>query len=351
MEFLGDLKQRVPAVLAAFFLAAPMGAESIKTVTVSDTVSRLDNGLSCVSYEGDDGFDAFLAQGGASSDSAVTGFLRKRLLSGAVFSLEPVTSGCSTLSVSSSRGEYLFGRNFDWTRCSAMIVRSKLAHGYASVSTVNTDFIRMEGLPFSMLPGRDQAFICLYAPLDGMNEKGLAVSVNMIEDNATINQQTDKPDLTTTTAVRLLLNKAADVDEAVALLEQYDLHASMNYMMHFALSDAGGNAVAVEYVNNKMIVTGTPVVTNYYFAGGIKHGIGTAQSHERFAVLMKIINRNPAMSVEDVRDALESVSKHHYHDGETTEWSVVYNKSTLTAQYYHRENYETGYAVRLGQSE
>ena len=38
-----------------------------------------------------------------------------------------------------------------------------------------------------------------------MNEKGLAVSVNMIRDNASINQNTDKPDLTTTTAVRLLL--------------------------------------------------------------------------------------------------------------------------------------------------
>ena len=28
----------------------------------------------------------------------------------------------------------------------------------------------------------------LYAPLDGMNEKGLAVSVNMIQDSATISQ-------------------------------------------------------------------------------------------------------------------------------------------------------------------
>lgn len=59
-----------------------------------------------------------------------------------------------------------------------------------------------------------------------MNAAGLAVSVNMIQDDATIDQQTGKPGLTTTTAVRLLLNQAATVEEAVALLEAYDLHGS-----------------------------------------------------------------------------------------------------------------------------
>ena len=39
-----------------------------------------------------------------------------------------------------------------------------------------------------------------------MNEKGLAVSVNMIQDSEDINQDTAKPDITTTTAIRLLLD-------------------------------------------------------------------------------------------------------------------------------------------------
>ena len=50
-------------------------------------------------------------------------------------------------------------------------------------------------------------------PLDGMNEKGLAVSVNMIQDYDAICQDTGKPDLTTTTAIRLLfLDRAANVE-------------------------------------------------------------------------------------------------------------------------------------------
>ena len=70
-----------------------------------------------------------------------------------------------------------------------------------------------------------------------MNEKGLAVAVNMIQDSGTIEQNTDRPDITTTTAVRLLLDQADSVDEALKLLGQYDLHASMGMMVHFAIAD------------------------------------------------------------------------------------------------------------------
>ena len=56
-----------------------------------------------------------------------------------------------------------------------------------------------------------------------MNERGLAVSVNMIQDSEDINQDTAKPDITTTTAIRLLLDKAADVEEALKLLRMHPM--------------------------------------------------------------------------------------------------------------------------------
>ena len=65
----------------------------------------------------------------------------------------------------------------------------------------------------------------LYAPLDGMNAAGLAVSVNMIEDAAVIERNTDKPDITS--AVRLLLIKAANVEEALGLCRKRRVFASL----------------------------------------------------------------------------------------------------------------------------
>ena len=177
----------------------------------------------------------------------------------------------------------------------------------------------------------------LYAPLDGMNEAGLAVSVNMIQDSAAIEQNTDKPDITTTTAIRLLLDQAGNVDEALELLGQYDLHGSMGMMVHFAIADSTGRSVAVEYVDNEMIVIETPVLTNFYLAEGEKQGIGTQQSHERYDILLNQLEETPQMGMEDVRDALDSVSKDNFGEFESTEWSIVMNLSAGEARYYHRE--------------
>ena len=248
----------------------------------TEKITELEPGLSVVGYEGDYGFAPFLEQGGAASDAEVMEYLVSRLsseLPDLLFEGNPF--GCSTLSVQNRDGGYLFGRNFDWNACQGLIVSARPENGYASVSTVNMDFIHAGRLDTSKLPDDLQAMIALYAPLDGMNEKGLSVAVNMIQDPAVIEQDTGKPDLTTTTAVRLLLDRAADVEEAIDLLGRYDLHGSMGMMVHLALADGEGRSVVVEYIDNEMVVTETPAVTNFYLAPGEKYGIGTAQSHTR----------------------------------------------------------------------
>lgn len=318
-------------------------------ITPTAEIVSLEDDFAVVHYAGDDKLDEFLEQGGASSDADVMEFLTKYLLSGkSVLEFLGGMFGCSTLSAKSTDGSYLFGRNFDWESCQALVVSAEPEKGYASISTVNMDFIQAgAGLDMEQLPDEIKTKAALYAPLDGMNEKGLCVSVNMIEDSATIEQDTEKTDITTTTAVRLLLDRAADVDDAVALLRQYDLHASMGMMVHFAIADAKGHSVAVEYVDNEMVVTDTPVVTNFYLAEGKKHGIGTKQSHTRYEILMEKLKQNNTMDMQDVRDALDRVSKDNFGEFESTEWSIVFHQGSGTVQYYHQENYEKAYTFQI----
>lgn len=317
-------------------------------ITRSEDILELEDGLSVVRYEGDYGFEEFLERGGADSDAGVAEYLMNRISEGSIsllFGKNPF--GCSTLSVSGSDGGRLFGRNFDWENCNALILSSKPEKGYASVSTVNMDFIQSNGIDVSRIPDNIQAIIGLYAPLDGMNEAGLAVSVNMIQDSSSIEQDTGKPDITTTTAVRLLLNQAADVEEALELLRQYDLHGSMGMMIHFSLADETGKSVAVEYIDQKMTVTETPVVTNFYLKQGDNYGIGTEESMERYQLLMQTVAEKPSMVEEDVRDALDSVSKDNFWGFSSTEWSIVMNDETKEMSYFHRENYEKGYTISI----
>ena len=276
----------------------------------ASSVERLEDGLYSMEYSGDYGLEAFIDQGGGSSDMAVAGFVIDRLFHGVVnLDLQGSPFGCSTLSIPGPDCAQLFGRNFDWGACATLIVQTYPRSGYASISTVK-----------------------------------------MIEDRPGFDQYTEKPDLTTTTAVRLLLDKAASVDEALDLLRQYDLHASAGMMVHFAIADTSGRSVAVEYVNNEMSVVETPIVTNFYLTPGEKHGIGTEESHRRYEILAEALADHPSMTAEKVRDAMDSVSKHNFDSVfASTEWSIVFDQTSGEARYYHRENFENAYVFRFGQ--
>lgn len=141
----------------------------------------------------------------------------------------------------------------------------------------------------------------------------------------------------------LKLDRAADVDEALELLGQYDLHASMRYMVHFAIADKTGRSVAAEYIGNEMTVLETPILTNFYLAEGEKNGVGTRQSHRRFEILQGLLEEKAGFTEAEVRDALSSVSKGNFGEFESTEWSIVMNLSAGTARYYHREDYRDSY--------
>ena len=349
--YMKRMKTQLMLLTALAITGLITGCAENTDISQENEIMKLEDGFSAVSYEGDYWFDDFLGQGGASSDAGVIDFLTKHITTGESRpAFQTGGFGCSTLSVKSPEGEALFGRNFDWQTCEAMVVRSKPESAYASVSTVNMDFIRSGyGSGLSQLPDAVRTLIALYAPLDGMNEKGLAVSVNMIQDYDAICQDTGKPNLTTTTAIRLFLDRAANVEEALALLGQYDMHSSMGMMVHFALADRSGRSVVVEYIDDEMVVTDTPAVTNFYLAEGRKQGIGTAQSHTRYERLMKRLAEDEAMDMDQVRDALDSVSKDNFGEFESTEWSIVFNLNNGEACYYHRENYGNSYVFSVNE--
>lgn len=310
------------------------------------SIEKLDEGLYAMTYVGDYGFEEFLAQGGAASDAEVGAYLTE-FLSHGFYKVEPETQaqGCSTIQAQTESGELYFGRNYDWKDCTAMIVTTKPRDGYASVSTCNLDYLDFgEGyLPEGFL-NQMLSLAAIYVPLDGMNEKGLCVADLMIDVPEGTAQDTGKSNLTTTTAIRLLLDRAADVDEAVALLEQYDMHSSAGLMHHLALADAEGNSVVVEYIDDVLYVTETPVVTNFFLTEGEKQGIGSMQSKRRFEILEDELAEKRIDSAEHMKDALQKVSQGAMgEEFELSVWSIVYDQKEKTVNYCFRENYEMIY--------
>ena len=54
-------------------------------------------------------------------------------------------------------------------------------------------------------------------------------------------------------------------------------------------------------------------------------------------------------SMEEVRDVMDSVSKHNFDSVfASTEWSIVFDQTNHTARYYHREDFEHSWSFEIG---
>lgn len=306
-----------------------------------------DNVLYVMEYDGDYGFDEFL-ESGASSDGELVEFVTKRLLKGIPLEFSIPDLGCSTFHAQTAEGDQIFGRNFDLTYSPALFVKTEPDHGYRSYSTVNLAFLGFgeEKLPETFM----QKVITLaapYAPLDGINEKGVSIGVLRIADEPT-HQDEGRIDITTTTAVRLVLDKAATVEEAIALLEQYDMHSSAGSCYHFQITDAQGDSAVVEYVDNEFVVLKAEknyqMATNFLLAEQ-KYNFGTGQ--DRYETLKTTLEECGGVLADEQAgmDLLEAVSR-DWHISESsgrrnaTQWSIIYNNTDLTAKVITARQYE-----------
>ena len=101
-----------------------------------------------------------------------------------------------------------------------------------------------------------------YQCMDGMNEKGLMVSVLMVDI-----KEGDEPTQMVAGAsimLRRLLDDCANVDEAIAYVNSCDMTPSDWQSCHLFVTDAAGNSVVIESRNGELSVVETDVVTNFY---------------------------------------------------------------------------------------
>lgn len=176
-------------VVVALLVVVLLGAWSMfgTQLIAANSIEKLDDGLWSMEYKGDYGFDEFLTQGGAASDAEMAEYIVSFLSHGfwnSDTSDVGGSFGCSTLSVKSPEGTALFGRNFDWDECKAMVIHTVPKDGYESISTTCLDFLGFgeDWGPDGSMGDKFMALAAVYVPLDGMNEKGLCVADLMVND-------------------------------------------------------------------------------------------------------------------------------------------------------------------------
>ncbi|MGN1082010.1 MAG: carcinine hydrolase/isopenicillin-N N-acyltransferase family protein [Candidatus Avispirillum sp.] len=216
---------------------------------------HLDGAVYEMLVKGDFYLDEFVAQGGVKSDSELIDFITGKITKGVVdISFSDPEIGCSSFTVQTDDGDALFARNYDFAKTNTCIVFTEKNEGrHASVSTVDLQFLGMD--VDKNVEGLINKITCLaaaYAPLDGMNDAGVACGIYMTyqggEETVATDQDTDKPDFTSTTLLRLILDYADSVEEAVEIASSYDMHDSAKTSYHYMVADSTGKSAVLEWV-------------------------------------------------------------------------------------------------------
>ena len=275
--------------LFALFIGVSAWAQSSPKEAAAMSVRKLDESFYFMEYRGDDGFAGLIESGGGRSAGELTGYVMRFLFQGMqqpqAGNPVPAQYGCSALTVRTPEGGILMGRNFDFNSATGIVLHTVPEQGYETYTTFNTNFLGFgEGWLPEGMQNQYMALTVLFFALDGINEKGLAVADLMAGDDAQTHQDSGKPALTTTSAISYMLKNAATVDEALELLRGIDMHSDIGAAHHYAISDATGRSVVVEYVDNEMVVVESAAVANHYLCEA-KLNVGLLEGDRRYDYL------------------------------------------------------------------
>lgn len=281
------------------------------------------------------------------------------------------TINCTSFQALNASGEgFLFGRNYDYFKNPTMVTVSHPKKGYASIACSDMSHFgySLEKLPDSFAR-KLSCLAAIYAPVDGMNEKGLCTSIMALPKQAS-QQDTPKHDVGTTIIMRLWLDRCATVDEALALLETVDVRhdAAVGSGYHYMVADAEGNAAVVEFDKEdgwKTMVVRKPADENYllvtnhllspkYYTTEPNPAVGNPHSKSwwRYETAGAFLAaHNGILTLPEAQECLALV---HWKDlvwengtVEDTQYSNVYDQRAITLHLRNWNDYDTTYQFIL----
>ena len=295
---------------------------------------------------------------GVSDDQGMVNAILKEALPFLPVSIDLPDFGCTAFGVESANGDVLMGRNYDFRNdTSAMLVYCAPKDGYRSVAFAALDNLSANA-PLENPKARIATLAAPFVCLDGMNEKGVSIAVLTLDSEPTV-QSSGKQVIFTTLAIRLVLDRAATTQEAVELLQGYDMLATNGRDYHFFVTDASGDSRIIEYdcesETRELVATPARAATNFFemykdrVQPNQKNGV-YGHGFERYEAVESVLDANEGNVTADVAwEALRAAAQLPKEGDATsnTQWSIVFDDTALTAQISIRRNWDevVGYSL------
>lgn len=287
---------------------------------------------------------------------------------------------CTSFQAKKADGEgYWYARNYDFYKNPTMVTFSYPSKGYASIAVSDMSHFGygLDKVPTS-LASKIMCLASIYAPVDGINEKGLCTSIMALPHQAS-QQNTGKHAVGTSIIMRLFLDRCATVSEAIELVSSVDVRhdAKVGCGYHYMVADASGDCAVIEFDKDdgwKTIILRkndgqTPVmdtlgnsmlVTNHLL--NPKHrtevpdrsvGNPSSKSWERYAKISAFLYSHDGMlTLDQMQEALASVRWVDLPIAgddkmENTQYSNVYDQTGCTLSLRNWNQYDKTYFFTL----
>ena len=267
---------------------------------------------------------------GISSEGELYSFISDEMFWGMPMNISGMSFGCSSFAVTAPDGHHLMGRNYDYPETDLLMIYSDPADGYASIGMADIGLMGLgtdagETDPLSA-GSRFMSVAFPYLTVEGINEAGVGISILQLE-NEEVHQDSGKPDILMNVAIRAILDTCGSTDEALTLLDSYDMHSMIDRSFHLFITDRSGRSVIVEWIDNEMVVTEDCKVTNHIVCSDYTEDEPDTDSMNRYKILTD--NLSACGGTADAATAMIFLSNAALRSDDPgrmqTEWSCVYD--------------------------
>ena len=267
---------------------------------------------------------------GISSEGELYSFISDEMFWGMPMNISGMSFGCSSFAVTAPDGHHLMGRNYDYPETDLLMIYSDPEDGYASIGMADIGLMGLgtdagETDPLSA-GSRFMSVAFPYLTVEGINEAGVGISILQLE-NEEVHQDSGKPDILMNVAIRAILDTCGSTDEALTLLDSYDMHSMIDRSFHLFITDRSGKSVIVEWIDNEMVVTEDCKVTNHIVCSNYTEDEPDTDSMNRYKILTD--NLSACGGTADAATAMIFLSNAALRSDDPgrmqTEWSCVYD--------------------------
>ena len=261
----------------------------------------------------------------------------------------PVTPtwACSLFAALGDNQDLFYGRNFDWDSSPAVLLFTDPSDGYASVSMVDIAYLgfggdRAHSLPNLPLGERVGLLDAPFWPFDGMNDQGVVMGMAAVPSGQ-MRTDPNKETIGSLGVMREILDHARDVDEAVRILQSYNIDFRGGPDLHYLIADRSGRAVLVEFYEGGMVTTPNDaawhLATNFLRAPAGASAEGVCWRYDRLSE--RLAQAKGRLDGQAAMALLRDVSQ------AGTQWSIVYGLTSGQVAVALGREYNSPHSFRL----